>query len=69
MLEADLLRLFTEATSAQVHSVLADDSSSVAANPAPPEPLATGLWVGVPEVVCHAAGLLWPQTLLHPGLA
>jgi hypothetical protein len=61
VLEADLLRLFTEAASAKVHGVLADDASSVAANPAPPEPLATGLGVGVPEVVCHAAGLLWPQ--------
>lgn len=68
MLEADLLRLLAEATSAQVHSVLANDSSSVAANPAPPESLATGLRVTVPEVVCHASGLLWPQIPAAPRL-
>lgn len=61
MLKADLLRLFAEAPSAYVHGVLADDSSPIAANPAPPESLAAALGVTVPEVVCHSGILLWPQ--------
>lgn len=58
LLESDLWALLSEAASAHVQFVLANDPPPIAANSAPADALAAALRVGVPEVVCHSRGFI-----------